>query len=174
MAEEIANIRIRKAVAGDAPSIEGVLHESFIEYKLSYTEEAFAATTPIREQIQARMEEGPLWVALIHNTIVGTVSAVPKGEELYIRGMGILPRARGLRIGELLLRQIESFAFERGLKRLFLSTTPFLNRAIRLYESCGFTKSTEGPHDLFGTPLFTMEKILESSNLQGGDSAAAQ
>lgn len=150
------------AVPSDAPTISSVLHESFIEYKSSYTEEGFAATTPTSEQIQNRMKEGPLWVALIDKTIVGTVSAVPKGAALYIRGMGIVPTARGQRIGELLLKQIESFASEQVFKRLFLSTTPFLSRAIRLYEAYGFTQSSEGPHDLFGTPLFTMEKTLES------------
>src|SRR4051794_23256278 len=98
------------AVPADAPSIASVLHESFIEYRLSYTEEGFAATTPTSEQILNRMQEGPLWVALKDKAIVGTVSAVQQGAALYVRGMGILPAARGQRIGELLLRQIESFA----------------------------------------------------------------
>jgi ribosomal protein S18 acetylase RimI-like enzyme len=169
MERNITNTRIRIALPDDAPSIASVLHESFIEYKSSYTEEGFAATTPTSGQIENRMKEGPLWVALNDNTIVGTVSAVPKGAALYIRGMGVLPTARGQRIGELLLRHIESYASERGFTRLFLSTTPFLSRAIRLYETSGFMRSSEGPHDLFGTPLFTMEKTLEPSDEEGGD-----
>ena len=64
-------------------------------------------------------------------TIVGTVSVVVKGETLYLRGMTVSPSARGHRVGELLLRQIENFAAENGFTRLFLSTTPFLHRAIR-------------------------------------------
>ncbi|HEV2915302.1 MAG TPA: GNAT family N-acetyltransferase [Pyrinomonadaceae bacterium] len=158
-----ANIRIRVAVPEDAPSIAAILYESFIEYKSSYTEEAFAATAPASDQIQARMREGPVWVALQDDTIVGTVAAVPKGAALYIRGMGVLPTARGQRVGEILLREIERFASERGLRRLYLSTTPFLNRAIRLYEHYGFRHSSEGPHELLGTPLVTMEKFLGSS-----------
>jgi ribosomal protein S18 acetylase RimI-like enzyme len=152
------------AVPEDAPSIASVLHESFIEYKSRYTQEGFAATTPASDQIQNRMKEGPVWVVLHNNAIVGTVSVVPKGEALYVRGMAILPAARGQRIGELLLRQVEGFASEQGFKRLFLSTTPFLNRAIQLYEHYGFRRSREGADNLFGTPLFTMEKILESSD----------
>jgi hypothetical protein len=38
--------------------------------------------------------------------------------------------------------------------------TPFLNTAIRLYEAFGFRRMNDGPHDLFGTPLFTMEKTV--------------
>jgi hypothetical protein len=45
---------------------------------------------------------------------------------------------------------------------LLLSTTPFLSEAIKLYERSGFRRSTEGPRELFGTPLFTMEKQLKT------------
>src|SRR5205085_374859 len=159
-----SNVQIRMAVPGDASAVASVLHESFIEYESFYTREGFDATTPASDQIRNRMEEGPTWVALKDGAIVGTVSAVAKGEALYIRGMGVLPAARGERIGELLLTRIESFASERGFKRLFLSTTPFLTRAIRLYENFGFKPNGEGPYELFGTPLFTMEKNLESSD----------
>ncbi|OLE53612.1 MAG: hypothetical protein AUG51_12155 [Acidobacteria bacterium 13_1_20CM_3_53_8] len=157
-----SNIQIRMAAPNDASAVASVLHESFIEYESFYTREGFDATTPASDQVLKRMEEGPVWVALKDGAIVGTVSAVAKGEALYIRGMGIIPAARGERIGELLLTRIDSFASERGFKRLFLSTTPFLNRAIRLYENFGFKRCDEGPHELFGTPLFTMVKILES------------
>jgi GNAT superfamily N-acetyltransferase len=108
------------------------------------------------------MSEGPIWVALQGDTIVGAVSVVPEGEAVYIRGMAILPTARGQSIGTLLLQQIEEYASGHGFRRLYLSTTPFLTRAIRLYEHRGFQRSDEGPHDLFGTPLFTMVKTLEA------------
>src|SRR5687767_11670837 len=155
------SLRIRMATADDALAIAAVLYESFVEYESSYTAEGFAATTPVGDQIKDRMKEGPVWVALLDDMIVGTVAAVPKGEALYIRGMAILPAARGGKTGEFLLQQIEEFAAEHGIKRLCLSTTPFLSRAIRLYERCGFERNNEGPHDLFGTPLFTMEKSLK-------------
>lgn len=152
------------AGAGDASSIASVLYQSFIEYESSYTPEGFAATTPGSERIEGRMIEGPVWVAVCDNAIVGTVSVVAKGDSLYIRGMAVLPTARGHRIGELLLEQVESFAAEGEYKRLVLSTTPFLSRAIRLYEHFGFRRNSEGPDNLCGTPLFTMEKALETSN----------
>ncbi len=160
MERNSAGVHIRLAVSDDVAQIASVLYESFREYKSSYTDDGFAATTPDSEQILSRIKEGPVWVALHDGAIVGTVSAVDKGDALYIRGMAILPSARGQRIGELFLKQIESFASVHSYKRLVLSTTPFLTRAIRLYEHSGFSRSNEGPHDLFGTPLFTMVKSL--------------
>ena len=154
------NIRIRLASVDDAPAIASLLSESFAEYKPLYTPDGYAATAITRDEVVSRIEEGPLWVAIREELIVGTVSVVPKGESLYIRGMAVLPTARGQRIGQLLFTHIERFAASKRIRRLFLSTTPFLDRAIRLYESFGFRRIDEGPHDLFGTPLFTMEKVL--------------
>ena len=163
-----ARIEIRLAMAEDAASISSVLFHSFIEYKSAYTPEGFAATTPNAAEIEKRMIEGPVWVALLDGAIVGTVSAVLQGESLYVRGMAVLPSAPGHRIGELLLSRVESFATEQKCKRLFLSTTPFLSRAIALYERLGFSRTGEGLNDLGGTPLFTMEKaekILDKMQL---------
>ncbi|HET6668967.1 MAG TPA: GNAT family N-acetyltransferase [Pyrinomonadaceae bacterium] len=158
--------QIRPAVPDDASSIASVLYAAFVEYKSSYTPEAFASTTPAADQIQRRLSEGPVWVVLRDESIVGTVAVVPKGESLYVRGMAVLPDARGQKIGELLLAHIESFASARGFKRLLLSTTPFLSSAIRLYERFGFRRISDGPHDLFGTPIFTMEKLINSEPCQ--------
>jgi hypothetical protein len=55
---------------------------------------------------------------------------------------------------------VERLARQHGLSRLFLSTTPFLAEAIRLYEREGFRRTPEGPQTLCGTPLITMEKPL--------------
>ena len=156
-------IQIRLATPLDLPAIASVLYESFIEYKSLYTPEGFSATTPDSERLIVRIKEGPVWIVLIDDELIGTVSAVMKGNSLYVRGMAILPSGRGKRIGELLLDQVEDFAVQQNCKRLFLSTTPFLVRAIQLYEHYGFKRTAEGPDDLFGTPLFTMEKLLKSS-----------
>lgn len=147
-------------VPDDAPAIASVLYDSFAEYKSLYTERAFAATTPTPAETLQRISEGPVWVAVKDDTIVGTISALRDGDALYIRGMAILPAERGQRIGESLLHQIECFARARRYERLRLSTTPFLTRAIRLYERVGFQIVSEGNPEFFGTALFTMEKNL--------------
>lgn len=158
------DIRIRRTDPRDAGAIASVMDESFREYKPLYTPEAYAVTTPSPDQVIERMGEGPLWVAMDGDRLVGTASVVPQTTGLYIRGMAILPAARGRRIGWLLLEEIERFAVSQEMGRLFLSTTPFLDRAISLYEHYGFQRIGEGPYDLRGTPLFTMEKRLQSAD----------
>lgn len=156
-----SKVQIRLATSADAPSISSVLFQSFSEYKTAYTTKGFAATTPDVEQIENRITEGPVWIALRDGKVVGTVSALLQGDSLYVRGMAVLPSARGHRIGELLMEKAESFASAQKCRRILLSTTPFLGRAIALYERLGFNRLDDSPHDLYGTPLFTMEKRLD-------------
>ena len=160
MTKAATEVQIRRASSQDALSVASVLRKAFAEYEPLYTKEGYEATTPGPHAVLTRMSQGPIWVAIHHDEIVGTASVVPKPEGIYVRGMAVLPAARGLGIGYLLLDEIQRFAEALHSKRLFLSTTPFLSRAISLYEAFGFARASEGPHDLFGTPLLTMQKIL--------------
>ena len=144
----LSEIQIRRACPEDAPVVVRVLYESFVEYRPLYTPGGFTATTPGVEQILARMSEGPVWVACRGVEVVGTVAARLKEQSLYVRGMGVLPAARGSRVAAALLSQVESWAVEQGCARVFLDTTPFLGAAIRLYETAGFRRIPGSLHDL--------------------------
>jgi len=159
-------MKIRRATAADAEAIALVLSRAFCEYESSHTPEAFAAMILTPHEINERMNDGPTWVALEIGVIVGAVSLVLKNEEVYIRSMAVSPSARGKGIGRKLLDRTEAFAISNRCKRLCLSTTPFLSRAINLYERFGFRRNHEGPANLFGTPLFTMSKSLEALELR--------
>jgi GNAT superfamily N-acetyltransferase len=154
---------LRLASRVDAAAVAEVLRQSFTEYAASYTRAGFAATAISSEDVCRRMGEGPVWVALWDDSIVGTAAAVESGSDLCLRGMAVVPRARGAHVGRSLLAEVEQFGRIRGLRRLILRTTPFLTTAIRLYEANGFRRAEESPQDLFGTPLFTMTKSLSAT-----------
>jgi hypothetical protein len=86
-------ITIRLAEKNDVEAISATLRAAFAEFKTLYTPSAFSATIPTADQISERFAEGPIWIAEVADTIVGTVSAVPKGTELYIRSMAVRPDA---------------------------------------------------------------------------------
>jgi putative acetyltransferase len=151
-------VRIRDASPADAEAIASLLKAAFKEFQPLYTPEGFRATIPTAEEIQPRFAEGPIWIAEQDGNIVGTISVVPKSEGLYIRSMAVHPEARGKGVADLLLETAEKAADGFACTRLFLSTTPFLDAAIHLYERAGFRRTDDGPHDLFGTPLLTMVK----------------
>jgi GNAT superfamily N-acetyltransferase len=110
-------IQIRLARPQDSAAIVKVLHESFVEHEALYTREGFAATTPDAAQMLARMAEGPVWIALHDAEMLGTVAAVAKGSSLYMRGMAVLPAARGSGVGARLLEQVEQWAESKGCRQ---------------------------------------------------------
>ncbi len=160
-------VRIRKARKCDATAIELLIRESFREYERAYTAEAFGITRPERHEIQERIKNWTVWVALHAGVIVGTVSAHPEGKALHIRSMAVHPSLRGQGIGKLLLARVERFARAKSYKRLILNTTPFLTPAIRLYQNFGF-QFTGRKRNWFGTQLRTMAKQLTSISPDGG------
>src|SRR2546428_2610144 len=155
-----ASVPIRRATDKDADAVARVLKEAFAELERLYTRAGYDATAPDAAQVRERLAEGPTWLAEDGGAIVGTVSAVARDGGVYVRSMAVTPAARGRRVGLHLMRQVELFAVSRSAARLYLSTTPFLFSAIRLYESLGFRRTGEPPDDLFGTPLVTMAKPL--------------
>ena len=157
------DVRIRRAGKEDAPKIASLLREAFADLEPAYTNAAYAATTPGPAEIERRLTEGPTWVADWEDRIIGTISAVWRPEGVYLRSMAVAPSVRRCGAGRTLLKAAEYFAEANGAMRVFLSTTPFLAAAIRLYVAAGFVRSNAPPHDLFGTPLVTMEKTVTRS-----------
>lgn len=153
-------IIIRMATDQDSENITSLLFEAFKEFEHLYSKEAFAATVISPAEVSRRMQEGPLWVAELDGKILGTVSLLPRDNEAYVRGMAVLPAAQGLKIGLKLMQQAEQFGLENHFSRLFLRTTPYLHKAIKLYEQFGFVVLGEREEDFFGTPSFLMEKNL--------------
>src|SRR5260370_37244901 len=100
-------LSIRAGQPHDARAIASVLCAAFVEYESRYTPQAYAATTPSIEDVKRRFMEGPIWVALLDEAVVGTVSAVPRGKALYVRGMADIPEARGQTVGGARAEQVE-------------------------------------------------------------------
>lgn len=163
MAQATRPLQIRLATLDDVTEIAAILRDAFVEFQALYTAGGFAATTPDAQTLSARFHEGPVWVALLDGAMVGTVAAIARPDEIYIRSMGVRPQARGHAIGEKLLTEAIAFGASRGYSRFRLSTTPFLGRAIHLYERFQFVRTDDGPHELFGTPLLTMIKTSDIS-----------
>lgn len=131
-------LEIRLAEPKEAQLISDLIFEAFAPFESEYTAEAFAYTTPKADEILPRFDEGPIWLAELDGETIGTVSALPDGERLYIRSMAIRPTAQRGGIGQRLLETLESYARENGFEKLYLYTTFVLPGAKRLYEKNGF------------------------------------
>ena len=154
-------MEVRLANESDAETISLLILEAFSPYRSEYTAGAFEYTTPPADAIRQRFAEGPIWLAAIDGTEVGTVSGLPEGDRFYIRSMAISPTAQRAGVGQKLLETLEAHAREQGHQKLYLYTTHVLPGARRLYEKNGFyiLRETE-PEEWFDMGGLEMEKIL--------------
>ena len=156
-----ADVQVRLATAADAESIAQILFAAFSAFESFYTPEAFAVVTPSADEIVRRFDEGPQWVAVMGDEVVGTVSLTTEPEGLYIRSMAVRPGAQGLGIGHKLLDALNDHASASEIERIFLYTTYFVPGAKELYEKHGFkwVRDTTA-EEWYGTPGLEMNKSL--------------
>ena len=155
---------IRKATSVDASGILACLSAAFEVYRDSYTPAAFADTILTAETLRGRFEEMTVFVATEEpGEIIGTIAcSVVNPQEGHVRGMAILPAAQGTGIAARLLKHAEAYFRQRDCKRISLDTTAPLKRAIRFYESSGFSLSGK-VQDFFGMPLYEYVKAISSN-----------
>ena len=159
-------MRIERATSENVREIAQVLRAAFEEFEPQYTPAAFRATTPSADQIAERLDEGPIWIAIDAEGVIGTVSAVQRDDEVYLRSMAVIPNIRGRGVASQLLDAVAAFARTHNAVQLTLMTTPFLTSAISLYTGAGFEPVPER-FDLHGTPLMKMVKPLAREPVQG-------
>lgn len=76
--------------------------------------------------------------------VVGTCALLRKGPGEYeLTKMGVLEKARGLKVGEVLLQEVIRAAQEMGVENLFLLTNKICEAAIHLYRKHGFVDDAD-------------------------------
>jgi DNA-binding MarR family transcriptional regulator/N-acetylglutamate synthase-like GNAT family acetyltransferase len=91
------------------------------------------------------------WIAERAGAIVGTVFVVENAPGVaQLRCLLVEPGARGLGLGQRLVRACVEFAREAGYQRMILWTHDVLTSARRLYEAEGFRLVAQETHATFG------------------------
>jgi ribosomal protein S18 acetylase RimI-like enzyme len=103
--------------------------------------------------IDRRVEEAEVFVAIDGDDVIGCVTLVPDATspwaemladgEAGIRLLAVEPACQRRGVGQLLLDACVSRAVELGRKGLLLHSTPWMNAAHRLYERNGFARLPE-------------------------------
>ena len=88
---------------------------------------------------------GQIWFAEVADLgVVGTCALKKTGPgELELTKMGVRESARGMKVGEKLLRRVIYEAFRSGGQTLYLLTAAKCEAAVHLYTKAGFVHSTE-------------------------------
>ena len=93
------------------------------------------------------------WIAERAGVMAGSIFLVDAGGDVaQLRLLYVEPWARGLGIGQELVRRCTEFARDAGYGELMLWTHTVLESARRIYEAAGFRISEVATHDEFGKP----------------------
>jgi ribosomal protein S18 acetylase RimI-like enzyme len=119
-----------------------------------------------RQLVTQPPERSRTWLALRDGRPAGMVGSFrppdhPEGECILV-GMWVDPAARGLGVGELLVRTVLEAAAEQGLHRVVLEVAHENGPAVALYQRLGFVptgRTGAMPHDSSITE-FEMEYLL--------------
>jgi len=92
------------------------------------------------------------WVAEQGGRMVGSIFLCETDTGAQLRLLYVEPEARGLGIGEALVRTCVDFARDAGYSRIRLWTHTILTSARRIYAAAGFRIVSTEVHDEFGKP----------------------
>lgn len=101
-----------------------------------------------------------MWAARSGGAVVGTAALAMRDGYGEVKGMFVAPEARGIGVGEQLLKAVEVAARVKGLPLLRLETGATLGAACRLYARAGFVPCGAFGDYATGTSSIFMEKRL--------------
>lgn len=141
-------INIRTIQPSDNNTLSIIIRATLTEFKANHPGTVFTDPTTDHLYELFRQEKSCYYVALINDKIVGGGGIFPsKGlpaDTCELVKMYLLPEARGLGLGKLLIEKALEFAKQEGFRFVYIETMPELKTAVSVYEKFGF-EYLDGP-----------------------------
>jgi len=159
------NITIRTIQSTDNAALASIIRNSLAEFGANkpgtvYYDESTDSLSDI-----FTTPKSIYYVALQNGEVLGGGGIYPTqglgDSTCELVKMYLLPKARGMGIGALLLQNCVDFALAQGYKNIYIETMPELSRAVQIYEQLGFKRLTAplGQSGHFGCDIWMLKKI---------------
>lgn len=166
----MSNIEIRSAHPSEYSQIADLTRTAYAEYGQLMSPSAWSALASAVESALATDQPVDRIIALRNGELVGSVMLYNAGTDAYagltaqasvpeVRMLAVSPSARGLGIGELLVKECVRRAREAGADQLGLHTSASMRTAIALYERMGFVRAPDYDFRPDGAELVTAYRL---------------
>lgn len=161
-------MQLRPLTARDNAEVAAVIRQVLTEYGLN--REGFAFVDSELDDLFAAyaLPAAAYFVAEVNGRICGGGGFGPllggDGRTAELKKMYLLPEARGLGFGRLLMDRILPQVKTAGYQQLYLETMPSMQEAIRLYEKYGFQALTRpmGNTGHYGCQAFYLRSMASA------------
>ena len=136
------SINIRNILQSDNAALAKIVKDTMAEFGVNRPNTVYydPTTNALYEMFQK--ERAIYYVAEINNEIVGGAGVYPTdslpNDTCELVKMYLVPKARGLGLGRILIEKCLQQAKDLGYKQIYLESMPELKQALKVYEKFGF------------------------------------
>ena len=138
------DLQVRPITAADNPLIARVIRDVSAEFGLT-ADKGYTVSDPNLDRLFELYSEAnsAYWIVEHQGKVLGGGGVAPlacsAADICELQKMYFRPEARGFGLARDLALRAMDYARQQGFRRCYLETTASLTRAIKLYESLGFT-----------------------------------
>ncbi|MDF7659712.1 GNAT family N-acetyltransferase [Erwiniaceae bacterium L1_54_6] len=138
------NLQVRPITAADNPLIAQVIRAVSAEFGLT-ADKGYTVSDPNLDRLFELYSEtnSAYWIVEHQGKVLGGGGVAPLAcsapDICELQKMYFMPEVRGFGLARDLALRAMDYARQQGFRRCYLETTGSLTRAIKLYESLGFT-----------------------------------
>ncbi|MDP2115543.1 MAG: GNAT family N-acetyltransferase [Bacteroidota bacterium] len=165
LSQLLSNFHIRDIQPSDNPELAVIVRNTLTEFGANVPGTVFfdPTTDALFELFQT--EKSAYYVAEIEGKLLGgggifPTEGLPQNTCELVK-MYLLPEARGIGLGRMLMERCLETARNYGFQQIYLETLPELNLAVKVYEKFGFEylSAPLGNSKHFGCGLWMLKKL---------------
>ena len=131
---EHEHARIRLAEAGEHEPVARCVRAAYAKYVGRIGREP----APMLADYASLIHKGAVHVLAEGNTVAGVLVMEPVGDAVLVENVAVHPSRQGLGLGRYLMRFVEEFARENGVRKIELYTNERMTENIAFYGKLGY------------------------------------
>ncbi|AXY78353.1 GNAT family N-acetyltransferase [Paraflavitalea soli] len=158
-------VQIRTIEPADNAALAIIIRNTLTEFGANHPGTVYYDSTTDALHTLFQTPGSIYYVAIVNDQLMGGAGifpsdGLPEGTCELVK-MYLLPAARGLGLGKLLIDKALDFAREAGYRQVYLETMPELRKAVSVYEKFGFQylPGPLGNTGHFGCDIWMLKKL---------------